>query len=370
MKQWTTLILLIWTMFSFSACTAVRLREDVFLSQPVWESTKGPFVTENLAKLRAEKRKGDIQQEEAQALSEAPALAGLLRQVLNPQLPEPQVATLVGGQGSAIIVDFSKPLPVELAEHPVTKAILFSMQASYLSSRGHERTGVLPDLKLRYRDFQSFIDVLNRSTLAPYMTAPSQGIQRQRGNPLTWKRLFHSYLVAHFKGEYVDRRGASTSKPKLDLTVTNETITALESVFFDSLWDWKIIGKGLKVPIVYKGTDEDPKFLIGQEPTLWAVLKKAGLKLPVKHIVEKIANPDAKEGISEAKHCVIRTVSRLWGDAAQGSGGIIVRALGGANLGLPVILGKISIGDNDTLTKIIDTFIPEFCTTPAIFECG
>jgi hypothetical protein len=355
MKQWTTFLLLIWTTLSFSACASVRLREDVFLSQPVWESTQGPF-TKLRPTLSAEEGKRDKRQREVQALVEAPALAGLVQQVLKEQLPEPKkIATLVSGQGSAIVtMEFSNPLPAKLAEHPVTQAIVLSMKESYLSTRGHERTGDLPNLRLTHRDFWSLVDVLNQSMLAPYRTTSSQGIQALRDKRLTWEGLFHKYLTAYFNGKYVDRRGASTSKSKLDLTITNETITALESVFLDALWDWAIIGSGLKVPILYAGTEENPTFLIGQPPTLWAVLKDAGLKLPVKFIIERVAEPD-KPGISKAERCVITNVSGLAGDTAQGTSGIIVRALGGAHLGF-VILAKFSFGDNDTLTKIVDTW--------------
>ena len=42
---------------------------------------------------------------------------------------------------------------------------------------------------------------------------------------------------------------------------------------------------------------------------------------------------------------------------ASGESGIIVGAFGGTNVGIPVILGKISIGDNKVVTSIVQTVL-------------
>lgn len=355
MKQWTTFLFLIWITLSFSNCASVRLRRDVFLSQPVWESTQGP-IAKLRSNIKAEGRTGDKRQQEARALDEAPALAGLVQQVLKEPLQEPRLATSGSDQVCAgLSMDYSNPLPAGLAEHPVTRAMVLSMKESYLSMRGLDRTADLPDLKLSHRDFQRFINALNQSMLAPYRTERSQRIEAPNNKPLTYERLLHRYLVAYFNGKYVDRRGTHASKPKLDLTITNQTITALESVFLDSLWDYMIIGSKLKVPMLYKGSDEKPEFLIDATPTLWTVLKDAGVKAPTKGVIEKVAETNNPGGISRAKRCVIMSVSGLAGESALGTSGIAVRALGGVDIGF-IILGKLSFGDNDTLMKVVDTW--------------
>jgi len=169
------------------------------------------------------------------------------------------------------------------------------------------------------------------------------------------------YITAYYNGKFVDRTGGVSSKPKLGLTITNETITALENVFLESLWDWAIIGGGFNTPIVYDGDDGNPKFLTAEArvPTLWTTLKDTGMALPIDRIIERVVDEDTNPGISKSELCVIRNVSGLAGDGGQATTGMIVRAFGGANIGFTLgldALGKLSLGDNDTLTKVVDTW--------------
>ena len=254
------------------------------------------------------------------------------------------------------------------------------MRESWLSAQKVRTTGELPNLDLSLRNFQDFISVLHKVALSPYTSEGSKAISKLDSNLLTWEGLFQKYLAAYYNGKFVDRTGGLSSKPKLGLTITNETITALELIFLESLWDWAIIGGGLSVPILYEGDPNNPNFLTAEArvPTLWTTLKDFGMALPVKKIIERPVEEDVNPGISKSELCAIRKVSGLAGDAAQGITGIIVRALGGANIGFTLglgALGKFSLGDNDTLTKVVDTWTEntgrratEFGVAPLLYE--
>ncbi len=370
-------VLAIATSLTFlSACASVKLREDVFLAKPVWESTDGPLSKLQGAQIARAAKLNELP-------TSAPALAGLVKQVLNEQisLDANKTLTISNSEGkTSFRMEVGYPLPAVLAEHPITRATVVSMRESWLSAQKVRTTGELPNLDLSLRNFQDFISVLHKVALSPYTSEGSKAISKLDSNLLTWEGLFQKYLAAYYNGKFVDRTGGLSSKPKLGLTITNETITALELIFLESLWDWAIIGGGLSVPILYEGDPNNPNFLTAEArvPTLWTTLKDFGMALPVKKIIERPVEEDVNPGISKSELCAIRKVSGLAGDAAQGITGIIVRALGGANIGFTLglgALGKFSLGDNDTLTKVVDTWTEntgrratEFGVAPLLYE--
>lgn len=370
-------VLAIATSLTFlSACASVKLREDVFLAKPVWESTDGPLSKLQGAQIARAAKLNELP-------TSAPALAGLVKQVLNEQisLDANKTLTISNSEGkTSFRMEVGDPLPAVLAENPITRATVVSMRESWLSVQKVRTTGELPNLDLSLRNFQDFISVLHKVALSPYTSEGSKAISKLDSNLLTWEGLFQKYLAAYYNGKFVDRTGGLSSKPKLGLTITNETITALELIFLESLWDWAIIGGGLSVPILYEGDPNNPNFLTAEArvPTLWTTLKDFGMALPVKKIIERPVEEDVNPGISKSELCAIRKVSGLAGDAAQGITGIIVRALGGANIGFTLglgALGKFSLGDNDTLTKVVDTWTEntgrratEFGVAPLLYE--
>lgn len=207
-------------------------------------------------------------------------------------------------------------------------------------AQGVQTTGELPNLQLSLRDYQDFIAALHQVVLAPYTSPRWTAIKALHDRRLKWEGLFQKYVTAYYNGKFVDRTGSVSSKPKLGLTITNETITALESVFFESLWDWAIIGGGFQVPVIYQGADDKPEFLTAEmrDPTLWTTFKDMGIPLPVSSIIEPVVKDD-KPGISKSKQCLIKNASGVAGDVAQGTTGMIVRALGGTNVGFTLGLG-------------------------------
>lgn len=337
-----------------SSSKHVDVRKDVFLDTPVWEGSASELLTP------ANGTRAPTLPSEVDALRTAPALLGLLQQAK--LLDKDTDATVraappppprLGGK----VLDVTDPLPASLAQDHVIAALLNSARSSLMTARTRSPPQ-LPSSKLTLGDLQAFIAAVNNTALQPYR-GPNPAVSRGAKSP-TWQWLFQKYMTTYYSGKFIDRTGAVTSKAALTTTITDNTIAGLEHVFLESVWDWIIIGSHAKAPILYTGTPDKPTFDIDNPsnvPTLVTALESVGLTLPIKGVVE--AEQSDNSGLSKVKLCLIRSASGLSGDAAQGTSGALVRAFGGVNLGFALglgALGKISVGDNDTLTKVIDTF--------------
>ncbi len=335
----------------------INLRSDVFQEKPIWESTE-------LQHLR-------IAQNMFVA-SEMPGLALLIRQVLGEDIGIGDNNFL---QGNFVVQATEEPLPPEIANNPVTKALVrliaSSVSATSSLSEDEQKHWALPDLELSTKDFESFVMQLSKSVVVPFHQKATEDKNNHHfkiqafanGGEVNWGGLFNAYLMNYYNGKFIDRVGGAYSKPKLGLTITNETITAFISVFIEAIFDYVILtGNNIKVPIVYEAdatTGEPIKFLTNghAEPTLAKVVKKINGSYHLKYVVEPVQGEKTKVGITEQKLCVIRATSGILGDVAQGASGTIVRLFGGGTGGIAFLNGKISIGDNETLAKVIDTLL-------------
>ena len=76
----------------------------------------------------------------------------------------------------------------------------------------------------------------------------------------------------------------------------------------------------------------------------------------MRYVVEPLAKEGAK-GLTSAKIQLVRLLQGIAGDAAAGTDGMVVRTFGGVHIGVSAglgFLGKVSIGDNATLSKLIE----------------
>jgi len=200
---------------------------------------------------------------------------------------------------------------------------------------------------------------------------------------LSFVDLLKAYLMAYYTGEYVDRRGNALAKPELNFPVKNEVVVAFASIFLDSLWDYVLYrSTNIHAPMVYEWHDADKKIVKYINATLKAptfakllIAKKlapdtdsSNQKIPptLQGVLEKVKAPNtAGQGLTEREVCVVHYLSGLAGEASQALAGLIVRSLGGANLGFVVGYGKFSIGDNTTLVKLIDASVERFSAKSA-----
>jgi hypothetical protein len=158
--------------------------------------------------------------------------------------------------------------------------------------------------------------------------------------------LYESY---YFNGTFVDRFGSKLGKPTLSLTITDQEISGALTAFIEALADdlfpqtkvWTGTG-GKYYP---GGTTNKPSFLQYSEDT-------SGSSTSLTQ-----ALVDKGCGMTELKAQVLNYLSGKAATWAAGESGVVMGFVGGANVGLLVIFGKLSIGDNKALQTIVQTVL-------------
>ncbi len=366
----TTLVMVLLSAVAVSGCAPkLSLRDDLFQGQPLWESLL--FVSKETT---ATAKQGLL------IAADAPGLYLLAEQVLPGDkalaVPEQKLDILepFSEKGLFTVRDRS-PLPSEIAALSVTKAYVNALVAAYLGLP-------LAETRLTVEDFREFGATVLRSNFALYQSKGNKRLdsrlQKLRAflddNKLTLEGVTYTYFAAYYQGKFVDRTGGTLSKPKLGLKITNETITAAIVVGLEALGDYATItAKDIKNPVVWVEKEGKQVFQNAKnlKPTLVSVTQKLSGKtiddptVRMDFVVEPLQTDEAKPGITERKLEVIRLVSGYASDAAAASSDLIIRTFGGIHIGF-VLLGKVSVGDNDTLAKIGQTIVDT--TTERIAE--
>ena len=308
------------------------------------------------------------------------------------------------------------PLPADLANEKLTRAYVVSLAAGYHNAqiRQFARDGTvavaptmtLPETQFTIQDFRSLGEQFLRANMAMIGTprgAPAPGgppaatveVERRfrrirqmsalvggtgaagpaaagaESPQITWDGLAFQYFSAYYRGEFVDRTGGKLSKPDLGKKISNETITSVLAVGLESIHDFAVLtaSKGqaeraIKAPVTFTGDSGKEQWPSGNKQTLVTVTQKLLKKkhgdpiAPWKYVVEA-ATDNKKEGISPAKRKLIQWISGLAGDGAGSLSDLVTRTFGGIHIGFGV-LGKVSVGDDDTLAKIVSTTVETF----------
>lgn len=151
------------------------------------------------------------------------------------------------------------------------------------------------------------------------------------------------YLRAYYNGDYVDRYGTAVKKPELSTTVTDAQITTALSVLLDYVTD-----QIDPTPVI---GDKDP--VNGAPPDGVTFLPGKSTKAPTA-LTAKLATYrtlDKDCGLTKDNLSMLWALSGAAGDRAAALGGLVAETPGGLEIGLGV-LGKISIGDNKTLSEM------------------
>jgi hypothetical protein len=172
----------------------------------------------------------------------------------------------------------------------------------------------------------------NLATPAPNASKPTV--------PIKFKDAFVAYFSAYYKGDYVDHLGVKLAKPALSRTINNTEISGAVQVLWELVLDYKLrtpVWKDSK-NLYYPGGRSD-------EPTIAA----AGLVTPLSMLDET----DSEHcGITPLKADAIEYLSNLASDKSSSLGGLVGGSFGGLHFGFGV-LGKVSIGDNQTLQALV-----------------
>lgn len=165
------------------------------------------------------------------------------------------------------------------------------------------------------------------------------------------------YESYYFAGTFSDRFGTKLSKPTLSLTVTDQEISGALGAFIeaiaDDLFDTTPVWLGTGVP----GAGDAGKYYPGASANEPSFLQFAeSQKLP--NLAQlKVNLVSTGCGMTELKAEALNYLSGKAATWAAGESGVILGSFGGANLGLPVALGKISIGDSKSLLTIVQTVL-------------
>jgi hypothetical protein len=165
------------------------------------------------------------------------------------------------------------------------------------------------------------------------------------------------YESYYFAGTFSDRFGTKLSKPTLSLTVSDQEISGALSAFIEAIADDLFDTTPVWLGTGTKGAGDAGKFYPGASANEPSFLQFAeSQKLP--NLAQlKVDLVSSGCGMTELKAEALNYLSGKAATWAAGESGVILGSFGGANLGLPVALGKISIGDSKSLLTIVQTVL-------------
>jgi hypothetical protein len=161
-----------------------------------------------------------------------------------------------------------------------------------------------------------------------------------------------AYLDAYYHGKFADRMGTVADKFEISTKITDSEIAAAETVLLEFLMD-------LIDPTPVMG--DDPEASISTTTTYYpgnSTNKPTAYSTGLARYVQ-IPNPASATdpdfcGITTKNAWVLKDLANGASDQAAAVGGLVANTPGGISLGLGV-LGKISIGDNQTLSTLVKT---------------
>jgi hypothetical protein len=202
--------------------------------------------------------------------------------------------------------------------------------------------GTIAPGSLSENDFRSFSKAIQEELLSPPFAYAGASSADHGGDD--FKKYFTAYFSAYFSGKFVDRFGQSLPKPVLSRNIGDTEISGTATVFVELLLDY-----WLRTP-VWK--DSAGKFYPGQfgsdgPPT--AVTEGLAVQLPLV--------TDSKQcGIDALKAKAVQYIANTAGTKASSIGGLIGGSFGGLHFGFG-ILGKFSVGDNQTLNALVKSLL-------------
>jgi hypothetical protein len=229
-----------------------------------------------------------------------------------------------------LIATDQEPLPAFFAQDKVISKVI---KAAYES---------LTKPKKRSNTLVSKKEILNMNE----MIARNFGAGvSKKNNEASEKKVFNIakwYLMIYYTDQengFVDREGVKYTPPKINEGIGNDVIGDTLAIILEAMWDGL-----LDMPVFVK------------EPGKW--ITRAGLQ-PTAHklkVADEIAivSPGG-EGIEEKELKAIWFLSGLAADQSKALSGAIYRLLGDLQLGVVFIAAHLSVGDNDTLARIVDT---------------
>jgi len=191
---------------------------------------------------------------------------------------------------------------------------------------------------LHAQDFKEFGNLVADLALDPTIRlTPGTGMRLAAAGSGTLIEYFEEY----FNGEFVDRFGTQLPKPAISRTINNQFIAGALTVVLEYIFDTTI-----DTPVWKSGNMYYPGGF-AKQPTA-AKWKRA------EEIVLLPKSDSQKCGVTELKARAISYLSHQAANRAALLSGLIGESFGGVEVGIGV-LGKFSLGDNQTLQTIAKT---------------
>jgi hypothetical protein len=194
-------------------------------------------------------------------------------------------------------------------------------------------------------DFKSFALIVRTALSAAPMAfggESDQHVSKPDDAAIAFKDAFVAYFSRYYEGKYVDRFGDTLSKPVLSRTINNTEIAGALQVMLELLFDY-----GLRTPV---WQDAKKNYYPGGKGTAPTVVD-VGLVKATSMLDESDAE---KCGITPLKAEAIEYLANKGAEKASALGGLVGGSFGGFHFGFGV-LGKVSIGDNQTLQAVVST---------------
>lgn len=244
--------------------------------------------------------------------------------------------------------------PVFLAlKHAVTNAAQVAQtdaaaHAGLTGASFASPTPASPPPSLSESNFKSFALIVRTALSAEPLafggspSKPANGAGQPTPQNMPFKNAFVEYYSRYYHGTYVDRFGNTLDKPAISRTINNTEIAGAVQVMFELLYDY-----GVRTPV---WQDAAKNYYPGGKATKPTVVD-VGLVTPSSMLDEKDA---LKCGITPLKAQAIEYLATKAGEKSSALGGLVGGSFGGLHFGFGV-LGKVSIGDNQTLSAVVST---------------
>lgn len=191
---------------------------------------------------------------------------------------------------------------------------------------------------LRASDFEEFGNLVADLALDPTIRlTPSAGMRLAA----TGSGTLIDYFEEYFNGNFVDRFGTQLPKPAISRTINNQFIAGALTVVLEYIFDTTV-----DTPVWKSGNMYYPGGFTKQ-PTA-AKWKRA-------EEIDLLPKSDSQKcGVTELKARAISYLSHQAANRAALLSGLIGESFGGVEVGFGV-LGKFSLGDNQTLQTVAKT---------------
>jgi hypothetical protein len=194
---------------------------------------------------------------------------------------------------------------------------------------------------LSHLDIERFAHTVSNQVLRRTPTTPNEN-DPDNTDPF-WTKL-RAYYVAYYDGKFYTYFGDHFDKPTASLTITDAEIVQSAMVFVELLMD-----EIFESP-VWKGTDG--KFYPGgntNQPTSMTI--KGARPLPI-----NLGTWGC--GMNVPKANAVRYLATSFSKAASTETSLTIKSAGSIEIGLGIV-GKLNIGDNTTLTQLVQGVVSE-----------